>query len=416
MATVIAAAASVTVGVFAEIDPPSASGPLVLEAELEPATPFIERRGGEQLLNFDLSVTNRSSSTLRLAEIEMSIFDSSGILVMRKAVNSNGLSPGIAVVASPLLPPGQVTDIFNPFYSIPSDVPIGRLSYALRYRREDTALERDQNRHRLPIDYDAEVRGQVFPRVYQTRTDLVLPLAGRVFVWDGHDFYSHHRRIPLHAGNAQVLGLQVNSNRYAADLVIVDEAGNLYHGDPYEKKNWYTYGAAIYAPGRGIVAEVTNGIPDNTFHDKQIESPSLPPSADAELGNHVVIDHGNGEFSVVPHMLAGSVTVKPGESVRQGQPIGRVGFSGDALFPHVHYSLRSGRDVYRSEGVPAYFKRFRRLLGRKTVIIGSGTLDTGDFVTSDVQYLVVPRGRRSPYESPWLPTEAVMPHSDSQSR
>lgn len=386
IALAIAVAASVSVAVLAETDSPSAPSSPGLDVEVEPAIPLVERRSGEQLLNFDLTVANRSSSTLRLAELEMSIFDSSGILVMRKAVNSNGLAPGIAVVANPLLAPGEVTDIFNPFYSIPSEVPISRISYVLRYLREDTPLERDRNRHRLPIDYDVEVRTQVVPQPYQTRTDLVLPLAGRVFVWDGHDFYSHHRRIPLHAGNAQGLGLRVNSNRYAADLVIVDEAGNLYHGDPYEKENWYTYGAAIYAPGKGVVVEATNDIPDNTFHDKQIKSPSLPPSVDPELGNHVVIDHGNGEFSVIPHMLAGSVTVKRGESVRQGQQIGRVGFSGDALFPHVHYSLRSGRDVYRSEGVPAYFGHFRRLLGRKAIAVGSGTLDTGDIVMSDARY------------------------------
>lgn len=383
IAAVIAVAASITMGVLAETDPAPASGPPGLDVKLEPATPLIERRSGEQLLNFDLTVANRSSSTLRLAEIEMSIFDGSGVLVMRKAVNSNGISPGIAVVATPLLVPGQVTDIFNPFYSVPSDVPIGRVSYALRYLREDTAFERDRNQHRLPIDYDVEVRTQVFPQAYQTRTDLVLPLAGRVFVWDGHDFYSHHRRIPLHAGKAQGLGLQVNSNRYAADLVIVDEAGNLFHGDPYEKKNWYTYGAAIYAPGSGVVVETTNDVPDNTYRNKHVESPSLPPSVDPELGNHVVIDHGNGEFSVFPHMLAGSVTVREGQSVRQGQQIGRVGFSGDALFPHVHYSLRAGGDVYRSEGVPAYFRNFRRLLGQKTVTVDSGTLDTGDIVMSD---------------------------------
>jgi len=34
-----------------------------------------------------------------------------------------------------------------------------------------------------------------------------------------------------------------------------------------------------------------------------------------------------------------------------------------ARFPHVHYCLLTGPDIYRSEGLPAYFRQFRRLLG-----------------------------------------------------
>jgi murein DD-endopeptidase MepM/ murein hydrolase activator NlpD len=33
------------------------------------------------------------------------------------------------------------------------------------------------------------------------------------------------------------------------------------------------------------------------------------------LGNHVVIDHGNGEYSMSAHLKPGSVTVKGGDVV-----------------------------------------------------------------------------------------------------
>jgi murein DD-endopeptidase MepM/ murein hydrolase activator NlpD len=353
----------------------------------EPSTPLIEHRDGRQLFNFDLVVANSGSHRLHLAEIEISVFDATGKLAMRKSVNSNGLAPGIEAVASQQLNPGETADIFNPFYSLAEEVPVGRMEYALRYQLEDGEQQHDRNKHRLPMDYDMEVRAQVAPRDYRTKTSLILPLKGRVFIWDGHDFYSHHRRVPLDATRVRQLGIGANSNRYGADLVIMDERGRLYHGDPADKQNWYTYGAVIYAPGSGRVVAATNDVPDNEFDGTRINSPQIPSNADPNLGNYVLIDHGNGEFSVLPHMMPGSVAVKTGDLVRQGDSIGRVGFSGDALFPHVHYSLLTGQEIYRSEGIPAYFTRFRRLLGSKTIDVNSGTLDSGDIVESTARYV-----------------------------
>src|ERR1700736_6787877 len=93
----------------------------------EPSIPLIEHRDGRQLLNFDLVVTNRGGHRLRLTEIEVSVFDSAGNLVMRKAVNSNGLAPGIETVARPQLDPGEIADISNPFYSLAEELPVGRM-------------------------------------------------------------------------------------------------------------------------------------------------------------------------------------------------------------------------------------------------------------------------------------------------
>ncbi len=354
-----------------------------LSVTAQPDVPLIEHRDGQQLLNFDLAVSNHDKSTLRLSEIQVSVFDFDGRLVSRRTVNSDGLAPGVEIVAKALLAPGDTVDIFNPFYSFPDGTPIHRMEYVLHYLLEDNDAEREQNRHRLPMDYDVETRISVSPRDNPPKTNLILPLAGRVFVWEGHDFYAHHRRVPLHAGSAQKLGLRANPNRYASDLVIVDEKGQMYRGDPYNKKNWYTYGVPIYAPADGKVVASANDIPDNEFQGKHIVSPDLGPTgADPELGNFVLLDHGNSEFSLLPHMMPGSVRVKAGQTVHQGEIIGRVGFSGDAIFPHVHYALLSGPDIPRSEGLPAYFTHFRRLLGGQSLQTERGTLDTGDFVES----------------------------------
>ena len=64
------------------------------------------------------------------------------------------------------------------------------------------------------------------------------------------------------------------------------------------------------------------------------------------MGNCVIIDHGNSEYSVVAHMQQGSVTVKVGERVAAGQVIGKLGNSGDSFGPHLHYQLQSGPQLF----------------------------------------------------------------------
>jgi murein DD-endopeptidase MepM/ murein hydrolase activator NlpD len=66
--------------------------------------------------------------------------------------------------------------------------------------------------------------------------------------------------------------------------------------------------------------------------------------------------------------------------VKQGEVIGQVGTSGDSLFPHLHYELRTGPGLKGVEGLPSYFGGFRRALGSKTGAVERGQVDTGHVV------------------------------------
>jgi murein DD-endopeptidase MepM/ murein hydrolase activator NlpD len=92
---------------------------------------------------------------------------------------------------------------------------------------------------------------------------------------------------------------------------------------PRRIENWYSYGKPVYAPGAGQVIATANDIPDNWFEDDQatqIGHPKLALGKDPnDIGNFVLIDHGNGEFSVLIHMKPGSIQVKAGEHVSAGQ-------------------------------------------------------------------------------------------------
>jgi murein DD-endopeptidase MepM/ murein hydrolase activator NlpD len=54
-------------------------------------------------------------------------------------------------------------------------------------------------------------------------------------------------------------------------------------------------------------------------------------------GNAVFIAHGEGVVSLLCHLS--KISVKEGQSLRVGDPIGEVGSTGRATGPHLHWSL-----------------------------------------------------------------------------
>jgi len=55
-------------------------------------------------------------------------------------------------------------------------------------------------------------------------------------------------------------------------------------------------------------------------------------------GNLAVIDHGRGEATIYAHCE--KILVAQGDSVSQGQLIARVGRTGRATGPHLHFEVR----------------------------------------------------------------------------
>ncbi|MEW2525364.1 M23 family metallopeptidase [Streptomyces sp. NPDC047071] len=70
------------------------------------------------------------------------------------------------------------------------------------------------------------------------------------------------------------------------------------------------------------------------------------------IGNHVVLDLGDGVHAAYAHVRRGSLTVRAGDRVREGQVIGQCGNSGNSTEPHVHFQLMDGPDIDTARGVP----------------------------------------------------------------
>ena len=88
-------------------------------------------------------------------------------------------------------------------------------------------------------------------------------------------------------------------------------------------------GVDVLAAAPGRVKGVRDGVPD-----------FAPATPGKECGNGVVIDHGQGWETQYCHLRQGSVSVQEGDVVESGTPLGMIGQSGQAEFPHLHFSLR----------------------------------------------------------------------------
>jgi hypothetical protein len=339
-----------------------------------PGRPFIEMRGDQQHINFDLLVRANGQKVYRLVCIRLRVYDRSGSLEVERELNENGRPPALDLVGDRLLKPGNVMDIYQPFNSFGPEVDASMMRFELLFMAQEHAAPP------VVMNADATATIEVRPRPYAP-TAYCLPLHGLILVHDGHDLYSHHRRYDLANRFEANPSSAISANLYAYDLMTAAPDGALFRGDPKQKESWLAYGAMIFAPASGRVVDAVSDVPENTFAangDAQV-----PSAAEAKdpmgFGNYVTIQHADGRVSWLLHMQPNSVQVKTGDRVKAGQFLGKAGFSGDSLFPHLHFDVTDAA-LYPSQGVPSYFKHFVRILGRRKVSVVFGQVDTGDLI------------------------------------
>ena len=93
------------------------------------------------------------------------------------------------------------------------------------------------------------------------------------------------------------------------------------NGNPRNPHN----GVDIAAPTGTAVKAMTDGVV-NLVHQDMFYT-----------GKTVMLDHGHGLTSIYIHMS--EILVEDGESVVKGQPIGKIGKTGRATGPHLHWGV-----------------------------------------------------------------------------
>lgn len=142
------------------------------------------------------------------------------------------------------------------------------------------------------------------------------------------------------AGNPHFV---LRGQRHALDLVMVGDGGKTYRDAGRNNEDYLCYGQPVLAPADGTVAVAVDGIPENR-----------PGQKDALFapGNQIVLDLGQGEFAVLGHLQAGSVAVKVGQAVHAGDAIAKIGNSGNAPEPMLHFQLADKPRLAEAASLP----------------------------------------------------------------
>jgi murein DD-endopeptidase MepM/ murein hydrolase activator NlpD len=198
------------------------------------------------------------------------------------------------------------------------------------------------------------------PRSKRPPVEVRAPVRGR---WVAVNSPANH--VPSH-------GTHEFGQTYAIDLV--------YHPDPdadwkgmhswplaRPARSFPGFGQPILAPADGVVVHVAHGRRDHWSRNswpalvylftvellvRGVVSAVLPSVV---LGNHVVLDLGDGVYAALAHLRRGSIRVRPGQRVRAGEEIGECGNSGNTSEPHVHFQLMDHRLPMLAVGIPFTF-------------------------------------------------------------
>ena len=169
------------------------------------------------------------------------------------------------------------------------------------------------------------------------RARLRLPFEGAAYVaWGGRAPHQNYH-------------VQFADQRFAYDFFLLD-GDAIHRGDGTRNEDYACFERTIVAPAAGTVRAVLDTVTDN---QPGRMNPDVPP------GNHVVIDHGHGEYSVLAHLRRRSVRVRPGDRVKSGQAVGTCGNSGNSSAPHLHYHIQTKVRPGTGVGLPAQFRDYQ---------------------------------------------------------
>jgi murein DD-endopeptidase MepM/ murein hydrolase activator NlpD len=211
-----------------------------------------------------------------------------------------------------------------------------------------------------------------------SKTVLRFPLKGRWFVAVSATPHGGHRwALP---------------EEFAFDIVQLGPDTQSHSGDGTAFAQYFAYGAPVMAAADGVVVSAVGDQPEDLAvlrrpgepfeaymeREAQLQAALILKGPDAVAGNNVVMDHGNGEFSLYAHLKPGSLTVKVGQKVKAGDVIGQLGSSGNATEPHLHFQLCDGRGPLSCAGIPMNFTGVDLPLAD-----GPRAIQAGDIVVSE---------------------------------
>ncbi len=292
---------------------------------------------GLQHIEYDLVVTNVFSAPVMLSTIDVITLDGKPLLSLTRddllAATQPllGLTPLEAIPAS-----GTAAVIID--VAVPRDQVPDRLTHRITYKLPADAQGSSQVESLIAdgpeLDVDDRAPVVIVPPVHGP---------GWLNAFSCCDASSIHRGVRAAADGARI----VKSETFAIDWILLQD-GHFFEGDGARNEQWFAYGAEVNAVAPGTVVSARDGLADGT--PKSLPSTLREPREGA--GNHVIVQIEPGVWAFYAHLRMGSVAVEVGDQVVTGQPIGRLGNSGNSIGPHLHFGLIDGPNPLTANSVP----------------------------------------------------------------
>lgn len=316
-----------------------------------PSPPIPVRIDKQQVLVYELHVTNFDSAPLTLKRVEVfaneessgalsTLADATLLAAMTRVGEAMMMgAPGGAAKDTGVIVPGGRSVIFvwielPPNRSAPDSLRHRMTFSTAAEGAKDTVLE----------DFQVPVSHESVPT-------LAPPFNGGTWLaGDGPANNSDHRRTIT-----AIDGHIYSAERFAIDWVKVGPNGDSRHDGATRNDNWWGWGEPLLAVADGEITEVVDGIPDNTPR-------VLPPvTLDNIAGNHVILQIAPHRYVTYAHLQNGSIKVRLHDHVGRGAVLALLGNSGNTTGAHLHLQVTDRNSVLQSQGVPFVFKNFTYL-------------------------------------------------------
>ncbi|MGG0289903.1 M23 family metallopeptidase [Bacillus pacificus] len=189
-----------------------------------------------------------------------------------------------------------------------------------------------------PLGWFANIGGLAYPANVQSMSPKIVvrfPLNESALVgWGGDRLETNYHVIKP-------------NERWAYDILI----------PPAEVKSnkledYGIFGAKVMAPASGTVVSINNNEQDLVPGSENFQS---------MVGNHIYLRlDETGTFLILAHLKKGSINVREGQHVSEGEFLAQVGNSGSSSEPHLHIHHQrqdpSKVSMFLAEGLPLYFQ------------------------------------------------------------
>ena len=223
----------------------------------------------------------------------------------------------IPIVAMITISLSKVFAIFSlPVYSLPFNLVVLLFLYALKFRvNSSTTLSEVLIQHNSPEKNLYAFHNDVVRFRHHDKVAIKLPFLGTWTVSQAHNGEYTHK----------------DEFRHAWDFVITDTESQQFMRSGDLLTDYYCYDKMVLAPADGTIEFVLDRIPDNIIGEVNLKD---------NWGNTVIIKHDDNLYTSLSHMREGSIKVKEGDLIKEGDEIGRCGNSGRSPYPHLHFQVQ----------------------------------------------------------------------------